>query len=222
MVTRRLAIVIPAHNERETIREVVSAAKVFGDVVVVDDGSNDGTASLAEEAGAIVIRSVSKLGYDGAINQGFLAVLALKKDFLGILTLDADGQHPVAAIPAFVRALSEGNELVLGQREHRARFAEALFGLRTGLPAGVYDPLSGMKAYGLDLVKSVGHFDCYNSIGTELMLNALKTRKRFVKLPIAVRPRLDDPRFAGLIRSNLKILRALALSFTPRHGNVSS
>lgn len=222
MVTGRLAIVIPAHNERETIGQVVSAAKVFGDVIVVDDMSTDDTAALAESAGATVIRGVGKLGYDGAINQGFMAVLASNQEFIGILTLDADGQHPESSIPEFVRALSEGNELVLGQREKRARFAEALFGVRTGLSAGIYDPLSGMKAYGLDLVKSVGHFDCYNSIGTELMLHALKTRKRFVKVPIIVQPRLDDPRFAGLIRANMKILRALLLSLTMRRGHVSS
>jgi hypothetical protein len=107
----------------------------------------------------------------------------------------------------------------LGQREKPARFAEVLFGLRTGLKAGIYDPLSGMKAYGLDLVNSVGHFDCYNSIGTELMVHALQTRKRFVKLPITVQPRLDNPRFAGLIRANLKILRALVLSLKMRHGH---
>jgi glycosyltransferase involved in cell wall biosynthesis len=222
MVSRRLAIVIPAHNERETIGEVVSAAKVFGDVIVVDDMSSDETAALAESAGATVIRSVGKLGYDGAINQGFLAVLALNQDFLGILTMDADGQHPTSSIGAFIRALSEGNDLVVGQREKRARFAEVLFGLRTGLTAGIFDPLSGMKAYGLDLVKSVGHFDCYDSIGTELMVHALKTRKRFVKLPITVQPRLDNPRFAGLIRANVKILRALVLSLTKRRGHVNS
>ena len=64
---------MPGYNEAETITEVVKSATYFGAPLVVDDGSSDGTAELAQAAGAQVVRLSANVGYEGAIEAGFEA-----------------------------------------------------------------------------------------------------------------------------------------------------
>ena len=87
----RLAIVIPAYNEAATIWDVVESVAHVGRVFVVDDASTDDTATLAEQAGAIVVRQTHNQGYDAALEAGFGA--ASLSDASAVITMDADGQH---------------------------------------------------------------------------------------------------------------------------------
>ena len=93
-------------------------------------------------------------------------------------------------------------------RPKPARFAEWLFAVYSKIRFGVPDPLCGMKAYRMDLYDKLGHFDTYDSVGTELMLFALRSGARFKIVPIPVQERVDEPRF-GQFSANLKILKAL-------------
>lgn len=203
----RVAIIIPAYNESATIADVVKAAKSHGDVIVVDDSSSDETPSLAAAAGAIVVRHEVNRGYDGALNSGFSEAAGLKYDFL--ITLDADGQHDPALIEKYVDLSARGIPLVLGVRDSKARFAERVFGLYTRLRYGISDPLCGMKGYDRRVFESVGHFDSYGSIGTELMLRAVSKGFTFQQVPFHVRERADKPRFGRLFRANIRILEAM-------------
>jgi glycosyltransferase involved in cell wall biosynthesis len=112
----RLAIaVIPAHNEGPRIQPVVQGARPALPVVVVDDGSTDDTAAIAEAAGATVIRQRPNQGKGAALRAGFRHALATGAD--AVVTLDADGQHDPAEIPRLLAA-SDGTaiELVIGAR----------------------------------------------------------------------------------------------------------
>lgn len=202
-----VAIIIPAYNESSTIATVVKAAKTHGDVIVVDDSSSDDTAILAANAGAfVVIHSVNK-GYDGALNSGFAEASRLNYDF--IITLDADGQHDPMLIEKYVKILKSGIPLVLGVRHSTARFAESIFSFYTFLRYGINDPLCGMKGYHCNIFRTVGHFDSYGSIGTELMLRAVSMGYKFKQVPFKVRRRIDKPRFGRIFRANKLILRAM-------------
>ncbi|HSC69904.1 MAG TPA: polyprenol monophosphomannose synthase, partial [Candidatus Methylomirabilis sp.] len=114
-------VVIPTYNERENLRQLTQrllALPTSLDVVVVDDGSPDGTGELANELAqrfpqVSVIHRQGKLGYASAVIEGFH--LALKGDYSWILQMDADLSHDPAAIPSMLQA-AEGNDLVLGSR----------------------------------------------------------------------------------------------------------
>ncbi|HEX2627158.1 MAG TPA: glycosyltransferase family 2 protein, partial [Candidatus Limnocylindrales bacterium] len=88
---QRLVALIPAHNESARIRAVVEGAKRSVAVLVVDDGSSDDTAAVAEAAGASVIRQSPNQGKGAALRAGFRA--ALEQGFEAVITLDGDGQH---------------------------------------------------------------------------------------------------------------------------------
>ena len=203
----RIAIVIPAHNESATIARVVTEAKAYGIAIVVDDASDDGTAAAAGAAGAAVVRNETKSGYDGAINTGFRHADELGMDF--VVTLDGDGQHETASIRDVLTELDNGADLVVGYRPRTARLMEYLFAVITRYRYGIFDPLCGLKGYRMELYRQRGHFDRRSSIGTELMLYAVRRGFRFAQVRIDVRERDGHSRFGHTLKGNLKIVRAM-------------
>jgi glycosyltransferase involved in cell wall biosynthesis len=128
---KRVAVLVPAYQAApylagvlERLLRLVSA----GDVLVVDDGSTDGTGEVARATGVRVSTSPHNRGKGHALLSGF----ELLRGADGVLTMDADGQHPPECLPGFVAAFEDGADLVLGARRfegrmppHR-RFANAL------------------------------------------------------------------------------------------------
>jgi glycosyltransferase involved in cell wall biosynthesis len=214
-----LALVIPALNEERSLPRVLEGVREYGLAVVVDDGSDDGTARVAAGAGAVVVRHSSPRGYDAALDSGFAAAAAAGCEY--VVTFDADGQHPAALVPKFLELLESGNDVVVGIRPTFARVSERVFGAYTRLRYGVRDPLCGMKGYSVRLYTDVGHFDCYRSIGTELLLAALRERRRVAQIPVPIVPREGKSGFGGALRGNWRIARALALGVVPRHPSLS-
>lgn len=106
---------IPAHNEEKQIAHVVRQAREYLPVLVVDDGSRDRTAALAEGAGATVVRQIPNQGKGAALKTGF--AWALARGVEAVLTLDGDGQHDPAEIPKFLAAGAQGAELIIGVRD---------------------------------------------------------------------------------------------------------
>lgn len=107
---------IPAYNEGERVRAVVETTHSYLPVLVVDDGSSDATASIAESAGANVLRQVPNQGKGAALKAGFRWALA-QPNCDAVLTLDADGQHDPAEIPKFLHAYATHNsDLIIGYR----------------------------------------------------------------------------------------------------------
>lgn len=206
-----LVIIIPAFNEDRTISEIVKRCLRYGEVVVIDDSSNDDTGLKAFESGAIVLNNSSQNGYDNALNAGFS--YALKKKYSFIVTIDADGQHDTREIPFLIEKLQLGADLVIGKRNHKARIAEYLFSFYTQLFWKIYDPLSGYKAYTFELCKKIGYFDSYKSIGTEILLFSLKNGFKVLEHDIKIKSRSGKSRFGSLLKANYKIIRALFLSF---------
>ena len=108
---------MPAHNEEGTIAKVVLGAKKqhVDKVVVVDDGSTDSTAEIADALGAMVVRHKENRGYGAAIRTCFETAKELDADIMVIL--DSDGQHDPSYIPEFIKALrTNGADVVIGSR----------------------------------------------------------------------------------------------------------
>jgi glycosyltransferase involved in cell wall biosynthesis len=116
----KCAAVIPCFNEEKTIAALVSSLlKQLPLVIVVDDGSTDQTALNAENAGAIVLRHERNRGKGAALQTGLRHVLNL--DFEWAVTLDGDGQHDPAELPAFRQCAKQtGASLIIGNRMHNA------------------------------------------------------------------------------------------------------
>jgi glycosyltransferase involved in cell wall biosynthesis len=112
---KQLTIVIPAFNEAQAIGSVIdrlqtSCADFVQEIIVVDDGSRDRTAHVAEKAGAYVIRHKQNKGYGASLKTG---IRHAQTEF--ILTMDADGQHRVEDVSGLWE-LAETSDMVVGQR----------------------------------------------------------------------------------------------------------
>lgn len=209
MDRHRIGIVIPALNEAATIGAVVTNASQYGKPIVVDDGSSDETGHIAKNAGAIVVRHDSNCGYDQALNSGFECANGLECEY--VITMDADGQHNPQILSSFIEKLDDGADVVLGHRDRRQRLAEHIFAWVSKVKWGISDPLCGMKAYRIGIYKKLGHFDSYNSIGTELAIYAVKSASKISQVPVLTRDRGDEPRFGKIYSTNKRIFLALWL-----------
>jgi glycosyltransferase involved in cell wall biosynthesis len=116
-IERALTVVIPAYNEGghvaaqvRAVQETLEKTDWPYEIIVVDDGSADGTAVEAESTGARVLRRVKNRGYGAALKLG-----VERAKYGWILITDADGTYPVESIPALL-ALAEQNEMVVGAR----------------------------------------------------------------------------------------------------------
>jgi glycosyltransferase involved in cell wall biosynthesis len=109
-------IVIAAYNESRSIRGVVNRLRqTYANVVVVDDGSTDGTADCLTGSGAYVLRHIVNRGQGAALQTGIAFSLAEKAEI--ILTFDADGQHDAGDIDTLIAPVAAGEyDVVLGSR----------------------------------------------------------------------------------------------------------
>jgi glycosyltransferase involved in cell wall biosynthesis len=114
---RELAIVVPAYNEAGAIRQTIAAlqracaeARVDAEIIVVDDGSKDGTAEAAEAAGARVHRNYENRGYGFSLKTG---IAETESKYVAII--DADGTYPADKIPEMLK-IAENADMVVGDR----------------------------------------------------------------------------------------------------------
>lgn len=110
-------MLMPVFNEAGTVGLVIDAVRVHfdGEIVVIDDGSDDGTAlALAERDDIAVVRLDRNCGYGCALRIGF--DIARELGFERIVTMDCDGQHEPAHIPQFLAELEQGPDIVSGSR----------------------------------------------------------------------------------------------------------
>jgi len=166
-------VVLPTYNESENIERVLRRIRdslTAATVLVVDDGSPDGTAEIAERLGTElgnieVMRRHRKSGLGSAYRAGFH--WGLERDFDACVEMDADLSHEPEALPALVGALSDEHELAVGSRYipggaipnwawHRRllskggnAYASALLGL------GVADSTSGFRAYSASVLRRI-------------------------------------------------------------------
>ncbi len=117
----KVIITIPAYNEAQTlggvleeIKKVMKQSKHSYQILVVDDGSRDSTAEIAEKAGAIVVKHPRNYGLAEAFKTEIRKCLELKADV--IVHTDADGQYRAEEIPNLIKEIENGNDLVLASR----------------------------------------------------------------------------------------------------------
>ena len=111
----RISVILPAKNEAEGLRRTLPALHARfpeAEIIVVDDGSTDATATVAAENGASVLTSPYSMGNGAAIKRGARAATG---DIL--VFMDADGQHDPSLVPQLLDKLAEGYDMVVGSRD---------------------------------------------------------------------------------------------------------
>ncbi|HEX3264890.1 MAG TPA: glycosyltransferase family 2 protein [Candidatus Limnocylindrales bacterium] len=162
----RLLALIPAHDEASRIARVVAGASRHLPVLVIDDGSSDDTARVAEDAGARVLRQEPNQGKGAALRAGFAAALADGAE--AVLTLDGDGQHDPSEIASFLGLYARrsiggsSTELIIGRRSFRRmpvtrRLANWLgtVTLSAALGRWIHDNQSGYRLIGRRLMAAM-------------------------------------------------------------------
>lgn len=165
-------VILPTYNERENLEAVVKSVRRLGhDVLVVDDGSPDGTGELAEQLGAVdagihVLRRESKLGLGTAYVAGFS--IGLNEGFGFLVEMDADGSHRPEDLDAIVDAARRNGGLSIGTRyirggsvagwplRRRMLSMAANVYCRMVLRTGARDCTSGFRCYSRELLIAIG------------------------------------------------------------------
>ncbi len=195
---------VPAYNEGGSIADVVDSlgrhAPRF-DVLVVDDGSTDGTGDKARSAGATVIRLPFNLGIGAAVQTGFMYGLEHGYDY--IAQVDGDGQHDPVELAKLVRAIhgDPGLDMVCGSRflteghrypapiSRRTGIHVFAFVLRLMLRQPVSDPTSGFRLYNRRAIALFArdYPHDYPEVEAVLMLHAHRLRMKEVPVQMHLR-----------------------------------
>lgn len=199
MDKKRVITCIPAYNEANSISSIIQVSKQYSEeVIVVDDGSTDNTAAVAETAGAIVIRNGRNIGKGAAFKRGLIE--CLKYQPLILVTLDGDGQHDPGEIPELLKPIQDGQaDIVIGSRFKEHSITEIPFVRGIGLSfidkinrslirSSVEDSQSGFRAYSAAVLRVVMQYTS-NGYGaeTEQLAAAELYGYRIAEVPIHVR-----------------------------------
>ena len=200
---RGVCVVVPSCGNRATIGEALrQALGVVRDVVVVDDGSRDGTADvLAGFPQVAVVRHEQTQGKGAALASGLARAAEL--GFRHAITMDADGQHLAADLPKFLAAIGEHPEaLVVGVRDlagagapRRSRLLRANSDFWVWVHTGrwVHDTQSGFRAYPLAGILALRLKTRRYDYEVEALVKGLWTGLPVVEVPVAVRYQTGSP-----------------------------
>jgi glycosyltransferase involved in cell wall biosynthesis len=194
---QRVFIVIPALNEAAVIGDVVdSVRRMWSHVVVVDDGSSDGTGTRAAAAGARVLRHAINLGQGAALQTGI--TYALRMGASHVVTFDADGQHEPADIGTLVEALNRsGAQVALGsrfkgstvglpwQRGLLLQTARLVNYALTGLHLS--DAHNGMRALDRSAAEQLHLRQPGMAHATEIIAQVARLKLSYVEVPVTIR-----------------------------------
>lgn len=221
-----LAAVIPAYQAAPSVGHVVRGTlEHVAAVLVIDDGSTDGTAEEARKAGARVISHPGNRGKGAALSTAFRDLFG--QGFDAVLTLDADGQHLPEEIPKLLAARA-GGDLVLGIRDHLfgemstvRRLSNRLSSRAISFAAGQHltDIQTGFRIYSRRLIETVGFPEARFEAESAVVVRAARRGFKVVTVPVRLgfadgrttshyRPLMDSFRIAGAVtRARLEMLK---------------
>jgi hypothetical protein len=221
LATVKVSVVIPCLNEAASIERCVARAREAlegqgwrSEVIVADNGSEDGSAELAKAAGALVVFEPRR-GYGSAYLAGFAAATGEY-----IVMADADLTYDFGDIPRFVEELDGGADLVMGDRMkgiqpgampwlHRYVGNPVLTGiLNLFFRTGVRDAHCGMRAVRRDALPRLDLRTTGMEFASEMVIRAGKARLEITEIPIHYHPREGDSKLSSL-RDGWRHLRFL-------------
>jgi glycosyltransferase involved in cell wall biosynthesis len=221
----RVSVVIPCLNEEETIEQCVTSAirvlaenGIDGEVIVVDNASDDGSADLARRAGATVVVE-HRRGYGSAYLTGFEHAAG---DY--VVMIDADLTYDFAEIPRFVAELDAGSELVMGNRMQGVQPGAMGLLSRLGNPllsgflnllyrTPIGDAHCGMRAVRRDTLARLDLQSTGMEFASEMVIRASRSGVQMAEIPIRLHPRGGESKLSPF-RDGWRHLR-LMLVYNP-------
>ena len=223
-----VSVIIPVFNEEVTVGDVVNRTNKTLDklgkpyeVLVVDDGSNDKSAEIAQKQKAIVIKGFHT-GKGFALRCGFLRA---KGEY--VVTLDADGSHKPEEIPLILSYLTQDKaDFVVGSRFANSednktkipkinRAGNKLFNNLTEYLTGIHitDSQSGFRAIRASLIKDMKLTSYGYEVESEMLVKALRKRARVVETPISFIQRTVGRSKLDPLKDGTRILYAIVASY---------
>ncbi len=208
MLPEHVTVVVPTYNEAENLPHLLASVRLHGyRILVVDDGSPDGTGAIADEIAAgdpmvEVLHRPEKSGLGPAYAAGFDRVLATPAR--GIVEMDADFSHNPADLPRLIEALNRGADLAIGSRyvagggapdwpllrRMVSRGGNLYARMALGIP--VADATAGFRAFRADTLRDLPYRQAEASgygFQVEMVWRAITSGKRVVEVPIIFRDR---------------------------------
>jgi len=201
---QRKLVVIPAYNESATVVSVIESVRAAlpegWDIVVIDDGSIDGTGAKAAKAGAHVVRTPYNLGIGGAVQTGF--IYARDRGYDEMVQIDGDGQHEPSAVESLQAAMAEsGADMICGSRflsddysypapiSRRTGIHIFAFLLSTFLRQRVTDPTSGFRLYNRRAIELFASDYPHDYPEVEVVMMLHQHRLKMKEIPVQMKLR---------------------------------
>ena len=213
----KTCVLIPSYNEAKTIGSIIREVKSKDfSVCVIDDGSTDKTASIAEAEGAIVLKQDKNKGKGASLRDGFK--YALKNDFDTCLIMDADGQHDAGDIDSFFKKMDEtGADIIIGNRMSDTSSMPRARNVTNRIMSFIISKMCGYKIpdsqCGFKLIKrrvleNIKLESSNYDIESEILLKAAKADFKIESVPVKtvyegehsrINPVIDAIRFISLL-----------------------
>jgi glycosyltransferase involved in cell wall biosynthesis len=218
---RNCLVIIPAYNAARTLPSLMSQInKSYADlrVLVVDDGSSDGSATAAQNAGAMVLAHDGNRGKGEALKTGF--AYAIEQGYDAVITMDADLQHSPAEIQRFLDAHHDGQTILVGvrRRDQTMPFARKVSNSLTSFVssmfcgARIHDSQSGYRLIPVAVLKNVTLSSSRFDLEPELLIKAARAGYRIESVEIStiynagrswINPPVDTIRFLIMLAKSL-------------------
>lgn len=220
--SERTLIIVPAWNESQnvgnTVREILEESRAY-DILVVDDGSTDGTAQVARDAGARVMVLPFNMGVGGAMRAGF--TFAQRHGYQRAIQVDADGQHNPRDIPLVLDGL-ERADISIGARfadvgDYQAKGPRrwAMVFLARVLSRVARTPLtdvtSGFRAANRRAIDQYVHYYPAEYLGdtVDSLVSALHSGLTVTQVPVAMRARAHGKPSQNPLGAAVYLLRSV-------------
>lgn len=217
-MTDELAVLLPGYNVARHLADLVPTIREHlptADVVLVDDGSGDGTAHVATELGLHVVIHPENRGKGMALRTGFAA--AVERGAKAVITMDADGQHLASEATRFVEAWRAGAHVVVGNRmaatagmpwlrTRTNEFTSRVISRLAGTP--IPDSQNGYRLFDAEVLRSVELESERYDLESEILIKAAALGFRITDVPVttvygdevsSIHPVADTIRFVRLV-----------------------
>lgn len=212
----RFLTALPVYNEAPFVNDVLDQVALYSeDILVVDDGSTDGTAELLAQRDDIqVVRHPENKGYGSALTTAF--AYAARHGYEIVVTIDCDGQHEPQRIPQFVEACTADVDIVSGSRylkvfpgdtpppEDRRRINQQVTAeLNRRLCLELTDTFCGFKAYRVDAVNRLDLQETGYAMPLQLWVQAVHHGLKIIESPVPLIYLDEDRSFGGVLDDSM-------------------
>lgn len=206
-----LLLILPAYNEEQNIGSVIDSLRekcANADILVVDDGSVDGTSEVCQKKGVLVVRHDVNLGLASGVRTGMK--YALLKGYQYAMQFDADGQHDEAKVEEMLKTARDENcDIVIGSRflkKDRPPFLKSLgkgmisFCIKLTCGKRITDPTSGMRVYNRDVIEKFA-LSSHFSPEPDMLAFMIRKGAKIEEIPVTMRSRRSGRSYLDLIES---------------------